>query len=122
MLLSAKQCTSPGGSQTRHHNAPETHQTKAEASVCLFGHLLKDPYRPFMWVLLLERELKQRRALHPRPHTELWQRIPGAPAHGFMSEPGTGTAATSVVEMLHHPANALIYPELAAEEKRWLEE
>jgi len=31
-----------------------------------------------------------------------------------MSEPKTGTTATTMTEKLHHPANKIISPELAA--------
>lgn len=74
---------------------------------CLFVQtLIKSPYRPFMWVLLLEPELKRCRVLHPRPHSSPGSVGSGAAAHSFMSEPGTGTAATTKAEKLHHPANA----------------
>ena len=68
-----------------------------------------------MWVLLMEAEQKQRRVLHPRPHSSPGSVGSGAAAHSFMSEPETGTAATTKAEKLHHPASTLIYPELAAE-------
>jgi len=46
----------------------------------------------------------------------------GAAAHSFMSEPKTRTVATTKAEKLLCLANALVSPELAAQQKRWFEE
>lgn len=116
MLSSSRQCISAGASplcQTNYY-ALETHQTEADASACLFKHLLKVHIGHLCGCCCWNRSLSGG-GCFILVHTVLWQCGPGAAAHSFMSEPETRTAATTRAEKLHHPANTLIHPELAAE-------
>lgn len=98
----------------RLRHALETHQTKADASACLFKHSLKAHTRRLCGSCCWSRS-DGSGGCFILVHTVLWQGGPGAAAHSFMSEPDTGTAATTKAVKLHHPANALISPVLAAE-------